>query len=74
MHENKIFLIKFGGQGASLANVSIENKDWLWHLRYGHLNRSSLKLLTSHQMVHGLPKVDEFKDVFGGCALGKHHR
>ena len=73
MSENKLFPLKFGSQGAALANVSIENKGWLWHLRYGHLNHSSLRLLTSHQMVHGLPKVDEIKEVCGGCALGKHH-
>ena len=74
MSENRIFTLKFGGQGDALANVYIENKGWLWHLRYGHLNHLSLKLLTSHQMVHGLPKVDECKQVCEGCALGKHHR
>ena len=44
MSENKLFPLKFGSQRAALANVSIENKGWLWHLRYGHLNHSSLRL------------------------------
>jgi len=74
MSKNKLFTLKFGGQGATPANVSIENKVRLWHLRYGHLNHSSLKLFTPHQIVHGIPKVDECKNVCEGCALGKHHR
>ncbi|RDX81141.1 hypothetical protein CR513_38214, partial [Mucuna pruriens] len=35
-----------------------ENKvEWLWHLRYGHLNFKDLHLLTNHKMVKGLPQV-----------------
>lgn len=33
-----------------------------------------MKLLTSHQMVCGLPKVGGLKDVCEACPLGKHAR
>lgn len=74
MISNTLLPLKLGGQGGNLANVSVENKSWLWHFRHGHLNSSSLRWLTFQDMVYGLPKVKDHKDVFEGCALGKHAR
>lgn len=74
MSKNRLFPLKFGGQRAQLANVSIEKKRWLWHLRHGHLNFNSLRLLTSQEMVYGLPKVEDNIDVCEGCALENNSR
>jgi len=75
MKKNRLFPLKFEEQGgAQLANIAIENPSVLWHLRYGHLNYVSLKLLTSQDMIFGLPKVEEHKEVCEGCALGKDLR
>ena len=54
--------------------MTYENKNCLWHLRYGHSNFYSLKLLTSKELVYGFPKVEEHKEVCDGCARGKHAR
>lgn len=61
MTKNRLVPLKFGGEGGKLANVVAhgviaENKTRLWHLRFGHLNFGSMKLLTSHQMVCGFLK------------------
>eukprot|EP00253_Pinus_taeda_P031276 PITA_31276 len=45
-----------------------------WAAMYGHLNFKSLKFLTSHALVSGLPKVEEHKEVCEGCAKGKNAR
>ena len=76
MTKNRLFPLKFGeNDNVKFANVTIENPSVLWHLRYGHLNFDSLKLLTSQNMVCGLPKVQAPKEeVCKGCALGKHTR
>jgi len=52
--------------------VAVEGKNWLWNIRFGHLNFPSLKLLSSQ--VYGLPKVKDPKGVPEGCALRKHYR
>jgi hypothetical protein len=44
--------------------MAYEEKSWLWHLRYGHLNFHSLKLLTSKELVYGLPKVQKTQRIF----------
>lgn len=72
MTKTRLFPLKFGGDCAQLANVVVENKNWLSHIRYGHLRYPSLRLLTSVQMVHRLPKIEEEKTMREGCALGKH--
>jgi len=72
MTNNKSFPLRFGGKGGNLANMDVEKKSWLWHLKYGHLNFASLNLLTSQEMDYGFPKVEEDKTLYEGCALGKH--
>ena len=42
-----------------VAKVSHDSK--LWHLRYGHLHESALKVLNQNDMVVSLPKVDDLE-------------
>ena len=74
MTRNRMFPLRFDEHNNNLANMAYEDSSWLWHLRYGHLNFQSLKFLTSHALVSGLPKVEEHKEVCEGCAKGKHAR
>ncbi|RDX93289.1 hypothetical protein CR513_24476, partial [Mucuna pruriens] len=38
--------------------TTLENKkEWLWHLKFCHLNFKDLHLLANHKMVKGLPQV-----------------
>jgi hypothetical protein len=74
MSKNRMFPLMFGEHNNHLVNMAYKEKCWLWHLRYGHLNFHSLKLLISKELVYGLPKVQEKKDICKGCAKGKHAR
>ena len=74
MTKNRMFPLKFGQNDNQLVNMAYEDKSWLWHLKYGHLNFNSLKNLTSNALVLGLPKVEEHKQICEGCAKGKHSR
>jgi len=40
-----------------------ESESWKWHLRFGHLHFSGLKLLSSSGMVHGLPMIKPSSNV-----------
>ena len=58
------------------VNFEIEVKDenWLWHLRFGHLNFRGLNLLHRKDMVKGLPLIEKPDSLCEGCILGKQHR
>ncbi|CAL8990558.1 unnamed protein product, partial [Prunus brigantina] len=58
-----------------MANIArFGESGWLWHIRFGHLNYISLKLLQEKDMVQGLPKLQESEKICSGCAIGKSHR
>ena len=46
----------------------------LWHERFGHLNYGSLKLMSTKNMVEGLPRINQVNEVCEACQLGKQHR
>eukprot|EP00253_Pinus_taeda_P036700 PITA_36700 len=51
-----------------------KNENWLWHLRFGHLNFGGLNLLSRKGMVKGLPLIEKPDSLCEGCILGKQHR
>lgn len=51
-----------------------DDKAWLWHGWYGHLNFRALRKLGVKEMVNGIPVIDRVEQVRDGCALRKQHR
>eukprot|EP00253_Pinus_taeda_P029009 PITA_29009 len=51
-----------------------KDENWLWHLRFGHLNFGGLNLLSRKEMVKGLPLIEKPDNLCEGCILGKQHR
>ena len=74
MSKNRMFPLNFRENSINLANMEYKDISWLWHLRYGHLNFHSLKLLTLKELVYGFLKVEENNEVCEGCAKGKNGR
>lgn len=54
---NRMFRIDISSGHYSCLNAIVKDESWLWHLRYGHLNFRSLKLLAQENMVTGLPSI-----------------
>ena len=70
MTANRLFPMKLGDKEANiLTNMVVNDMSWMWHLRFGHLNFNNLKL--SHELVHGLPLIEDPKFVCDACVLGK---
>ena len=44
-----------------------EDRTWLWHKRYGHLNLASLKILSSQNLVKGLPTIHKREELCSSC-------
>eukprot|EP00253_Pinus_taeda_P013378 PITA_13378 len=51
-----------------------KDENWLWHLRFGHLNFGGLNLLSRKGMVRGLPLIEKPDNLCEGCILGKQHK
>ncbi|GKA61988.1 retrovirus-related pol polyprotein from transposon TNT 1-94 [Tanacetum coccineum] len=74
MMSNRMFSLNVSSQEGNGVMVAKENAEAnKWHLRYGHLSVSGLKLLGTKNMVLGLPKIDNV-DFCEGCVYEKQIR
>lgn len=51
-----------------------EDSSWLWHKRLGHVNFQAMSLMSRSEMVCGVPRFTQPKDVYSGCLMAKHTR
>ena len=51
-----------------------KDENWLWHLRFGHLNFGGLKLLNRKGIVRWFPLIEKPDSLCEGCILGEQHR
>ena len=72
--ENRLYLVKFGLASPVCLLAQIEDKSWLWHARFGHLNFRSLSNVSTKGLVDGMPTVKKVEKICDGCVLGKQHR
>eukprot|EP00253_Pinus_taeda_P004625 PITA_04625 len=84
MTSNRMFPLKLRAdlkEGRTIATVTqevfqeqVKDENWLWHLRFGHLNFGGLNLLHRKEMVKGLPLIEKPDSLCEGCILGKKHK
>jgi len=74
MTANRLFPLHIKCERLPCFSSTIDDDNWLWHLRFGHLNFDSLNLLARKNMVSGLPVIDVPKNICETCVLGKKHR
>ncbi|KAA0050875.1 putative leucine-rich repeat receptor-like protein kinase [Cucumis melo var. makuwa] len=55
----------------SLGQLLEKDPNWIWHLRFGHLNFDGLRLLARKNMVKGLPYIKHPDQLCEGCLHGK---
>eukprot|EP00253_Pinus_taeda_P023366 PITA_23366 len=84
MTNNRMFPLKLKAdlkEGRTIVAVTqevfqeqVKDENWLWHLRFGHLNFGGLNLLHRKGMVRGLPLIEKPDSLCEGCVLGKQHK
>jgi len=65
-----MFPLDLSSNVSKALTVKEDDDGKLWHLRYGHLNMQGLKLLSSKDMVQGMPKIGEL-ELCEGCLYRK---
>ena len=74
MSKNRLFTLDMQTKVHKCLKMGIKDDLWLWHLRFGHLGFSGLKLLSNTKMVDSLPVINEPKNLCEACVKGKQHR
>ncbi|KZV23270.1 hypothetical protein F511_17779 [Dorcoceras hygrometricum] len=74
MTKNRMFLLNIQSDVPMCLKSCFKDSSWLWHMRLGHLNFDSLKLMSKRKMVKGLPSIDHPNQLCEGCILGTQAR
>ncbi|TXG59678.1 hypothetical protein EZV62_014251 [Acer yangbiense] len=74
MSQNRLFPLLINSDSLPCFSSVMCDENWLWHMRFGHVNFGSLKQLASRKMVSGLPSINPLDRVCETCVLGKKHR
>ena len=74
MTKNMMFPTFLQAETLFSLKTIIEDSNWLWHLRFGHLNFRGLNLVVQKNMVARLPMIDIPDCACEGCLIGKQDR
>jgi hypothetical protein len=73
--KNRTFLCRIqNARDVCMSASTDEDSNWLWHMRYGHLNFRSLSYLSTKNLPSGLPVLDANKKNCETCLKGKQSR
>lgn len=74
MAQNRLFPLYVDRENLPCLSSMSVGDNWLWHMRFGHLNFSSLNLLARKNLVSSLPQILVPNQVCETCVIGKKHR
>lgn len=74
MAQNRLFPLYVDLENLPCLSSMSAGDNWLWHMRFGHLNFSSLNLLARKNLVSGLPQILVPNQVCETCVIGKKHK
>lgn len=71
---NRLYKLIIYSREDKCLMASCENDNWLWHSRLGHVNFRAMELMSTNNMVHGMPKIKQPNEVCTGCLMSKQTR
>ncbi|KAL5823840.1 hypothetical protein ACOSQ4_021740 [Xanthoceras sorbifolium] len=69
--KNRMFPLPLQSEIIHSFSAIVMETNWLWHLRFGHLNFNGLRILANKEMVIGFPLLENSNHLCKGCILGK---
>jgi hypothetical protein len=74
MTKNRMFLLNIETDVPKYPNASVKDETWLWHMKLGHVNFDSLKMMAQNEMLKGLLSIIHPNQLCEGCLMGKQFR
>jgi hypothetical protein len=74
MTKNRMFLLNIEMNVPKCLNTFVKDGIWLCHIRLGHVNFDSLKMMAQKEMLKGLPSIIHPNKLCEGCLVGKQFR
>jgi hypothetical protein len=71
MTKNRMFLLNIEMNVPKCLNTCVKDGIWLCHIRLGHVNFDSLKMMAQEEMLKGLPSIIHPNKLCEGCLVGK---
>ncbi|GKG17622.1 zinc finger, CCHC-type containing protein, partial [Tanacetum coccineum] len=71
---NRLYKIELEEVNSRCLIAEIRDPTWLWHTRLGHVNFTSLKLMSERGLIEGIPKIEVPSKPCEGCLIGKQSR
>lgn len=71
MTRNRMFLLNIQTDVAKCLKPCLKDPNWIWYLRFRHLNFDGLRVLAKKDMVKGLPYVKHPDKFCEGCLCSK---
>lgn len=71
---NRLYRIVIESGKSLCLLAKLEDPSWLWHARLGHVNFPAMVMMHKEQMVTGMPRIQQPKEVCGGCMMSKQTR
>lgn len=71
---NRLYKVILHNSEGKCLLVKGDENNWLWHSRLGHVNFNAMTMMSTTNMVHGLPKICQPKGVCTGCLMAKQRR
>ncbi|KAF5794275.1 putative RNA-directed DNA polymerase [Helianthus annuus] len=72
--KNRLYKILLHTTVPVCLGMHLEEENWLWHARLGHINFQILESMVSKGMIEGVPKIKNPKQVCEGCLAAKQTR
>jgi hypothetical protein len=71
MTKNRMFILNIETDVPKYPNACVKDETWLWHMKLGHVNFDSLKMMAQKEMLKGLLSIIHPNQLCEGCLMGK---
>lgn len=71
---NRLYKISLKVGKPTCLLSKLKEEPWRWHTRLSHISFKTIRTMATQEMVHGLPEIQEAKQICDSCLVGKQTR
>ena len=71
---NRLYKLRLEVGRPACLHTKMEEDTWRWHARLRHISFKTIGSMATQEMVHGLPEIQDDKQLRNSCLVGKQAR